>query len=575
MSELALIKEQTLTNIGDAIREKTETTELIFPKDMPAKIRTISGLTIDDFIAANYILNINETSFTNQYLIYKTFGPIEGIYNSADNPTSNLNNGIGKIRIEVKPNEGYDIGSMDVTATVTSEDITVYENFITSNIEVTQHSAAVKATQIDFSNYMERWYGDNRSTLTDVTATTNNIITDATITAKENPDSNTTTLNSMFAGCNSLQNIPKITVNTTNVTEAVNMFEDCTSLQKVDLSGINTSNITNISGILKNCTALTSVDLNVFKRTKVKNISDFCSGCTNLEILDMRNIDFGKTGFTYTGFVSGCNSLRYLILDGPSLQQFMINSDPTFIAELAKRNHNKSYKTTIIFEGNLQFWQLVLQNYNSNKSLYDAINISVDWMVNYNITKPGDGTIQIQPKSQWHELTVENEIFYRFPNISNLNAKKVRLRITGTSKYQSNNYTFTNLEIPVVFKVDPNMDIIFAVTTGKMPIFKNYLNSNPQIQSFIPGLYAQINSNSYDNDCMFMITDSSASPNYSIHIIMENNATQCGRCRNGSEVLMPNIRYLHYFSEFNITKLEYKVIEDADILPTDYKLNFD
>ena len=74
---------------------------------------------------------------------------------------------------------------------------------------------------------------------------------------------------------------------------------------------------------------------------------------------------------------------------------------------------------------------------------------------------------------------------------------------------------------------------------------------------------------------MFMITDSSTSPNYSIHTITENNATQCARCRSGSEVLMPNIRYLHYFSEFNITKLECKVIEDADILPTDYKLNFD
>mgnify|MGYP001073211006 CR=1 FL=1 len=146
------------------------------------------------------------------------------------------------------------------------------------------------------------------------------------------------------------------------------------------------------------------------------------------------------------------------------------------------------------------------------------------------------------------------------------------MRITGTSKYQSNNYTFTNLEIPVVFKGDPNNIGIIAVTTGKMSVLRQFFDNNSDIQKDFPNLYLQLSSSSYDNDCMFMIADRSASLNYSIHTVLGNSAGQCGKCVAGLESLMPNIRY---FTEFNVTKLEYKVIEDADIKPTDYKLNFD
>ena len=37
------IEESTLASIGDAIREKTGTSELIAPGDMPAKISEITG----------------------------------------------------------------------------------------------------------------------------------------------------------------------------------------------------------------------------------------------------------------------------------------------------------------------------------------------------------------------------------------------------------------------------------------------------------------------------------------------------------------------------------------------------
>lgn len=45
--------------------------------------------------------------------------------------------------------------------------------------------------------------------------------------------------------------------------------------------------------------------------------------------------------------------------------------------------------------------------------------------------------------------------------------------------------------------------------------------------------------------------------------------------QNGTETLLPAFKQINYFHEFEVTKLEYKVIEASDIKPTDYKLNFD
>lgn len=49
------IEESTLASIGDAIREKTGTTELIAPGDMPAKISEITGGGSGDWPSAEEV----------------------------------------------------------------------------------------------------------------------------------------------------------------------------------------------------------------------------------------------------------------------------------------------------------------------------------------------------------------------------------------------------------------------------------------------------------------------------------------------------------------------------------------
>lgn len=102
-----------------------------------------------------------------------------------------------------------------------------------------------------------------------------------------------------------------------------------------------------------------------------------------------------------------------------------------------------------------------------------------------------------------------------------------------------------------------------------MDMFKVFTN-NP---SFFPQLRTLINSGKYDHACMLMIVAGGNS--YSIHTVLTSQTPQCGVCKNGVENLLPAFKQINYMHEFNITKLEYKVIEASDIKPTDYKLNFD
>ena len=158
-------------------------------------------------------------------------------------------------------------------------------------------------------------------------------------------------------------------------------------------------------------------------------------------------------------------------------------------------------------------------------------------------------------------------------NTDELNNKLIKLRITGTSSYQADTYTFNELEIPLVFKNIKDNNIIFKISKGQMEMLKSlFMNTAGQISTMYPQLYALITSGKYDHACMFTIMGANS---YSIHTVLTSQAPQCGVCKNGVENLLPAFKQINYMHEFNITKLEYKVIETSDIKPTDYKLNFD
>lgn len=113
---------------------------------------------------------------------------------------------------------------------------------------------------------------------------------------------------------------------------------------------------------------------------------------------------------------------------------------------------------------------------------------------------------------------------------------------------------------------------VIKISKDQMEMLKAFFTNSAQMQTSFPQLWALINSGSYDHACMLMILNGNS---YSIHTVLTSQAPQCGVYKNGTETLLPAFKLINYLYEFEVTKLEYKVIEASDIKPTDYKLNFD
>ena len=340
MSELALIKEQTLTNIGDAIREKTSTTDLIMPKDMPAKIRSISsgsGVDLKSLRNKQYSIIVDQDNMHNQYIEYKLdTGGIDTFPHKSTDNADHLytNNGLVGVVINLKPMEGYKTGSAKVHSDVgmfndtTVDGSSVFNDYlIGGDIHITEVTPATKATGIDFENYMSKWYNSTYSSMTELTETTKNIITDPGIKAISDRGSNPS-MDSMFATCLDLISIPKILVDSSDVVSMNRMFSDCNKLEKIDLSGLNTSKVNDMSRMFDNCNQLKSVDMSTINTTSITTYGNIFNYCNNLEVLDLSGSFIIKPTIVdrYDSLINGCSKLKYIIFNNENIE-LLTNND--------------------------------------------------------------------------------------------------------------------------------------------------------------------------------------------------------------------------------------------------------
>lgn len=580
MSELALIKEQTLTNIGDAIREKTSTTDLIMPKDMPAKIRSISsggGVDLKSLRNKQYSIITDQANMHDQYIKYWLDGG--GIdtssYKSIDNADHlYASNGLINFIIELKPMEGYKAGSVKVHSdvgmfndtTITSDDL--FSNcLIGGDIHITELTPGTKATRISFEGYMSDWYPDEFSNLTELTETTKNIITNPTIKAVGKYESLDPTMTNMFQSCSQLTSIPKITVDTSDVVSMTRMFSNCSMLEKIDLSGLNTSKVKEIDLMFDSCSSLKSVDMSTFNTTSLESHTTPFNYCNHLEVLDLSGSFIIDINHGYSSIISRCSKLKYIIFNDENTSLLTNSRFVNWFSEFENTD-----TLTILIPGD----QAKLDSIKSqiDQTQYTQYHIDIDLISNYTITKPGDGTVDVKKNeivSEWKPLTLSDDILYTGLDTEELNGKYIKLRITGTSSYQADNCTFNELEIPLVLMNHRDAGVI-KISKDQMDVLKAFFMNSAQMRTSFPQLWALINSGAYDHACMLMIANGNT---YSIHTVLTSQTPQCGVCKNGTETLLSAFKLINYMHEFEVTKLEYKVIEASDIKPTDYKLNFD
>ena len=405
MSELALIKEQTLTNIGDAIREKTSTTDLIMPKDMPAKIRSISsggGVDLKSLRNKQYSIITDQANMHGQYIKYQLDGG--GIDTSAYKSIDNADhlyasNGLVGFIIELKPMEEYNVGSAKLHSdagmfddiTMDKDNNYINDYLIGGDIHITELTPGTKATRISFEDYMSDWYPDEFSNLTELTETTKNIITNPAIKAIGKYEGLDPTMNNMFQSCSQLTTIPKITVDTSDMVSMRRMFSSCSMLEKIDLSGLNTSKVKEINNMFDGCSSLKSIDMSTFNTSSLESYSEVFNYCSILEVLDLSGLFIIDINHSYGDIICKCPKLKYIIFNDENTS-LLTNS--RFVNWFSRFENTDT--VTILIPGD----QAKLNSIKSqiDQTQYIQYHIEIDLISNYTITKPGDGTVDVKKK---------------------------------------------------------------------------------------------------------------------------------------------------------------------------------
>lgn len=590
MSELALIKEQTLTNIGDAIREKTNTTDKIYPKDMPEKIRSIqTGINLKDLLTKTYKIVVDQANIHNQYIEYNIgmlYGTDTMKYKSTNDATKTYDtNNLIYLFGEIKPIEGYKPGKLKVHSDIgLFDDVFIDKNsflsvpFI-SDVYITEVTPGTKATGIDFENYMSNWYQNEYYDLTELTETTKNIITNPAIKAINKTEGLDPTMRNMFQTCSQLTNIPKIVVDTSDVTSLERMFAGCNRLEKIDLSGLNTSKIKSINGMFDDCRALKSIDMSTINTSLLETYDRIVNYCGNLEVLDLSGTFIIKSDLIDYGIIIfDCPKLKYIIFNNENTE-LLTNSK--FVNWFSRFENTDTL--TILIPGD----QAKLDSIKSqiDQTQYTQYHIDIDLISNYTITKPGDGTVDVKKNeivSEWKETKQDEDFkYFHIPkDNTGLANKIIKFRVSGSGKWGTLPVTFTDLELPVCVKyINENIGIDIITTNLKMRDFAD--DCSTETQTAAPKLFGELKKTEYDNANGFIfISESESNPiDYAVYNITNTTDMILSRvkCRSGNESwpISGLASQVQLQTELTVTKVEYKVIEASDIKPTDYKLNFD
>ena len=590
MSELALIKEQTLANIGDAIREKTSTTDKIYPKDMPEKIRSIqTGINLKDLLTKTYKIVVDQANIHNQYIEYNIampYGTDTMKYKSTNDATKTYNtNNLIYLFGEIKPMEGYKPGKLKVHSDIgLFDDIFIDKNsflsvpFI-SDVYITEVTPATKATGIDFENYMSDWYQNEFYDLAELTETTKNIITNPAIKAINKIEDLDPTMRNMFRSCSQLTSIPKITVDTSDVTSLERMFAGCNRLEKIDLSGLNTSKIKSINGMFDDCRALKSIDMSTINTSLLETYYRIVNYCSNLEVLDLSGTFIIKSDLIdYGTIISDCPKLKYIIFNSENTE---LLTNLRFVDWFIRFGNTDTL--TILIPGD----QAKLDSIKSqiDQTQYTQYHIEIDLISNYTITKPGDGTVDVKKNeivSEWKETKQDEDFkYFHIPkDNTGLTNKIIKFKVSGSGKWWTTPVTFTDLELPVCVKyINEGIGVDIITTNLKMRDFAD--DCSTETQTAAPRLFGELKKTDYDDAHGFIfISESEGNPiDYAVYNITNTTDMILSRvkCRSGNEswLISGFASQVQLQTELTVTKVEYKVIEASDIKPTDYKLNFD
>ena len=104
-------------------------------------------------------------------------------------------------------------------------------------------------------------------------------------------------------------------LNTSEVTSMQAMFSGCKSLENIDLGHFNTSKVTSMRNMFYNCSILSSIDLRHFDTSKVTRMKSMFYGCSALKVLDVSSFDTSNLEQSENDIIfQGCKALTSLLI---------------------------------------------------------------------------------------------------------------------------------------------------------------------------------------------------------------------------------------------------------------------
>lgn len=308
---ITTIDDKHLTNIANAIRQKSGVEDTFKPSEMASAIKNISG--------ANPILqevvvqpSINEQTITPgadyDGLSQVKIGAVTSSIDSDIKP-ENIKKGVEILgvvgNIEDKPAEpvlqnktiepstgkqiitadsGYDgLGQVTVNEVTSKIDSNIKADNIKQGVSILGVQGTLEQGAEVVKKYKPQWIKFEDFQGTSLYEETTNLDT-----------SLITDMSNMFNGNNKITSINTSQFNTENVTTMSRMFMNCNKMINFNLSSFNTENVKSISNMFYNCNSLYEIDLSSFNTPNLTTVESLFQYCRSLTRIDMRNFTFGK-----------------------------------------------------------------------------------------------------------------------------------------------------------------------------------------------------------------------------------------------------------------------------------------
>lgn len=121
--------------------------------------------------------------------------------------------------------------------------------------------------------------------------------------------SSPTALNDLFGNCKELVTVDISQLNLNNVTSIMSMFASCDKLENIiGLENLDLSNMTDIQNMFIGCGSLETLDLSTLNTSNITSIGHIFDSCSNLINLNVDNLDLSNVSY-FEYMFGGCEAL--------------------------------------------------------------------------------------------------------------------------------------------------------------------------------------------------------------------------------------------------------------------------